>query len=158
MTCQQATELHSSYVDGELEPRDRTEIEAHLAECASCRARVESTRRLKHAIARLAGSEEPPGAVRARIEALRFGRASDSSVLKPAWMAGAALLLIAILAVVAVKNSQSPSERLAENLVSDHLRWQAEVAPAQVASEDPERVKRFFEGRIPFTPIALCLP
>ncbi len=112
----------------------------------------------KHAIARLASREEPPGAVRARVESLRFGKAADSIARKPVWMMGVALLLVAILTAVAVRNAQSPGARLATDLVSDHLRWQADPAPAQVASDDPQRVKTFFEGRVPFTPIAPHLP
>jgi len=106
----------------------------------------------------LAGREEPPGAVRARAEALRFGKAGDSFARKPVWMTGVALLLVAILAAVAVRNAQSPAARLAKDLVSDHLRWQADPAPAQVVSDDPQRVKTFFEGRVSFTPIAPHLP
>jgi len=158
MTCQQTAELLSSYIDGELAPADRTEIDAHLAECASCLAQVESARCLKHAIARLPSREEPPGAIRARVEALRFGKASFFFARRPVWMAGVALLLAAILAAVAVRNAQSPGARLARELVSDHLRWQADAAPAEVASDDPHRVVRFFEGRVPFTPIAPHLP
>jgi len=158
MTCQQTAELLSSYVDGELAPADRAEIDTHLAECASCLAQVESARCLKHAIARLPSREEPPGAIRARVEALRFGKASFFFARRPVWMAGVALLLAAILAAVAVRNAQSPGARLARELVGDHLRWQADVAPAEVASDDPQQVMRFFQGRVPFTPIAPHLP
>lgn len=158
MTCQQTAELLSSYIDGELAPADRTKIDAHLSECASCLAQAESTRCLKHAIARLPSREESPGAIRARVEALRFGKADFSFARRRVWTAGAALLLAAILAAVAARNAPSPGARLARELVSDHLRWQADAAPAEVASDDPQRVIRFFEGRVPFPPIAPHLP
>ncbi|MEX1245020.1 MAG: zf-HC2 domain-containing protein [Thermoanaerobaculia bacterium] len=158
MTCEQIAEFLSPYVDGELAPRQRSEVDGHLADCASCKEQITSVRSLKHAIARLASREETPGAVRARVEALRFVRARFSLARKPAWMAGAALFLVAILAAIAVRNAQSPGARLAKELVSDHLRWQAEVAPAEVASDDPQRVIRFFEGRVPFSPIVPHLP
>lgn len=162
MTCEKIADFLSPYVDGELAPRERSEVDAHLASCASCQEQVTSVRSLKHAIARLASSEEPPGAVRARVEALRlalrFGRAGFSFARKPVRIAGVVLLLAAILAAVAVRNAQSPGARLARELVSDHLRWQADVASAEVASDDPQRVIRFFEGRVPFTPIAPHLP
>jgi len=156
MTCDQIAEFLSPHVDGELAPRERSEVDEHLAGCASCLEQVASARSLKHAIARLVSSEKPPGAVRARAEALRFG-AGFSPALKTVWIAGVALILAAVLAV-AVRVGQSPGARLARELVSDHLRWQAEAAPAEVASDDPERVIRFFESRVPFTPIAPHLP
>src|SRR5688572_20129948 len=53
------TDRLSEYLDGELAPADRLEIEAHLASCAGCRNLIEELR----AVARRAGSLEdrPPG-------------------------------------------------------------------------------------------------
>jgi anti-sigma factor RsiW len=153
MTCPQVAPLLSAYVDGELESSERSDLKAHLTDCAACSEQIASIRSLKHTIARLASREKLPGAVSARVETLRFERASDSSARRPAWLAGVALLFVAILAV-AIMTRRSPAARLAEDLVSDHLHWQAEADPAQVVSEDPQEVKKFFEGRVPFAPIA----
>jgi anti-sigma factor RsiW len=38
MTCDRCQSLIDDYVDGTLVPDERTQIETHLAECASCRA------------------------------------------------------------------------------------------------------------------------
>lgn len=158
MTCGQVSESLSAYIDEELAQGERPEVGLHLTKCSACRESFASVRRLKHAVARLASREEPPGAVRAHVEALRFGRVGRPSARRGAWIVAAALVLAAILAAVATRSSLSSGERLAENLVSDHLRWQAEAAPAQVASADPQKVKDFFDGRVPFTPVAPRLP
>jgi len=157
MTCGQFADLLSAYIDAELAPTERQQVEAHLAACTSCGRRASSARSLKHVIARLSSREKPPGAIRARVEALRFGRAGFSFARKPV-LTGVALLLAATLAAIVVRNVQSPGARLARELVGDHLRWQADAAPAEVASDDRQRVIRFFEGRVPFTPIAPHLP
>ncbi len=36
MTCREATELLGEYVDGQLPPARRAELELHLASCADC--------------------------------------------------------------------------------------------------------------------------
>ncbi|HEY3202313.1 MAG TPA: zf-HC2 domain-containing protein [Thermoanaerobaculia bacterium] len=155
MTCQQAAELLSPYVDGELAPADRTEVDAHLAECASCLAQVESARCLKHAIARLAGSEEPPGAVRARIEALRFPRPAPSYRHRLLALTLAVVLLT--FAVYAIRR-QTPALPFGDELISDYLHSLPEVRPVEVASSDPREVIRFFSGKTPFAPVVPDVP
>jgi anti-sigma factor RsiW len=157
MTCDQTAEPLSAYVDGEFLPEEQLEVEEHLTVCTACHERFESLRRLKHAVARLASQEEPPGAVRARVETLRFGRAG-SSAHKLAGISAVVLVLAAILAATVARNARSPGARLARDLVSDHLRWQTDAAAAQVVSDDPQRVKKFFEGQVPFAPIAPHFP
>jgi anti-sigma factor RsiW len=158
MNCAQFGEVLSCYVDDELLPGERRQAEAHLAGCGSCREQAASARGLKHAIARLPDREEPPGAVRARVEALRFGKARSPSARRAAGLLGVALLAVAIAATVAIRGARPTGTRLAEELVTDHLRWLADPAPAQVASADPQRVTQFFQGQVPFTPIAPRLP
>lgn len=72
MTCAQITEQLSAWVDDELSTDVAHAVDTHLATCASCQARAHSMRALKRAIARLRSRESPPGAVQARLEALRF--------------------------------------------------------------------------------------
>src|SRR5712691_9814690 len=89
-----------------------------------------------------------------RVEVLRFEKAGSSSPRRAAGLLGVALLAVAIAATVAVRGGRPTGARLAEELVADHLRWLADPVPAQVASSDPQRVTQFFEGRVPFAPIA----
>ena len=74
MNCDPSAELLSAFIDGEIGSADREELEVHMAGCEGCRSRFGSLRALKHAVARLEGREGPPGAVRARVENLRFER------------------------------------------------------------------------------------
>lgn len=50
---QEALELLPWYVTGQIEPADRVKVEAHLADCAQCRAELASERNLRTAVAEL---------------------------------------------------------------------------------------------------------
>jgi len=83
------------YVDGTLAAHDRASVEAHLAECASCRAGVAELQSLSASAARLPKSIEPrrdlwPGIGR------RIGQRATWNVQRfwrGAWAAAAALVL-----------------------------------------------------------------
>lgn len=65
MSCLDTFEI-SEYVDGALPPTSCAEVEAHLAQCAPCRAIEDDLRRL-HALARTLTPLEPPSQVWHRI-------------------------------------------------------------------------------------------
>ncbi|MEX1243190.1 MAG: zf-HC2 domain-containing protein [Thermoanaerobaculia bacterium] len=156
MTCDRIADLLSPYVDGELAPGERSEIDAHLVGCAPCLAQVESARCLKHAISRLAEREEPPGAVRARIEALRFQRPAPSYRQRLLALTVAVVLLS--LAGYAIRRHQTPALPFGDELVSDYLHSLPEVRPVEVASSDPREILAFFSGKTPFAPVVPAVP
>jgi anti-sigma factor RsiW len=98
MTCREREPQLDAYVDGELEPQERLEIERHLDRCAGCRETVEQTRALI-ADARRLPEIEPPAdlfpAVRARIER-RSGR--QASAASGRWLRSVAAILVVGLA------------------------------------------------------------
>jgi anti-sigma factor RsiW len=59
MEHQSAKELFSQYLDGELPGGQASELEAHLADCVSCREELETLRKTLHALAGLP-SVAPP--------------------------------------------------------------------------------------------------
>jgi anti-sigma factor RsiW len=159
MNCEQINELLSPYVDEELPPRERSEIDAHLAGCTWCLEHVTSMRSLKHAIARLESRDEPPGAVRARVEALRFRSAGFwAAPYKGRLLAVAAGVGLLAAAPFAIRSHQNPALPFGEELVSDYLHSLPEVRPAEVASNDPREVIRFFSGKTPFAPVVPTFP
>src|SRR5262245_2008498 len=87
MTCVEIGEHVSACVDGELPADLAATVEQHLSQCSACRARAASLRALKHAVARFPSREEPPGAVRARVEALRFSSRRARAVQVLTWLA-----------------------------------------------------------------------
>jgi len=153
--CGEGLDGLSAKLDGALPPRERDLVDGHLAACPECDRRLRSLRALKHAIARLPSREAPPGAVRVHVESLVFrGRRSGRLrlVLQAALAAG--VLLAAWAYVSGRHGAEGPTAKLAEELAADHLHSVPEAMPAEVATEDPAEVIRFFSGRLPFTPVA----
>jgi len=68
MECSKMTEKLSLYIDGMLDERTLESVEAHLAECASCRSELDSLRTLV-AVCGQMHSAEPPADLRQRIAA-----------------------------------------------------------------------------------------
>lgn len=159
MTCRELHDLISAYVDGEASSAERARVETHVASCGSCGERLASYRALRHAVARLEGSERPPEAVLARVEALRFRlKTPRGGFLRVAAWTGAvaASLVVAFLAGRAWFGGSEP-ESLAEELIADHMKYVPEAMAAQVTSSEPEHVRRFFEGKVPFEPVVPSL-
>ncbi len=90
MKCREVTGFLSAcldaYVDGELDDRDCGELEAHLAECESCREAVRNQARLKALIRERASTVRAPEGLVSRIQACLDEadleeRAEDATVL-----------------------------------------------------------------------------
>ena len=62
--------LHA-YLDGELPPAERTAVEAHLAECARCRANLIEERALRERASAVLGSARPSERPAPPLEQLR---------------------------------------------------------------------------------------
>ncbi len=86
--------LHA-YLDGELPSSERVALEAHLAQCATCRAGLEEERALRARASTLLGSARPPERAIPPFEALRRApRRLPWHVRTPfAWAASIALAL-----------------------------------------------------------------
>jgi anti-sigma factor (TIGR02949 family) len=78
--CEEALRRLGAYLDGELGPGERTEVERHLDACRSCYSRAEFERRLHARLADL-GRREPAPEFGARIQTLvrRFTRGVDAA-------------------------------------------------------------------------------
>jgi hypothetical protein len=86
--------LHA-YLDGELPSAERTALEAHLAQCATCRASLAEERALLERASVLLGSAQPPARAVPPFEQLRrASRRSPWHVRRSfAWAASIALAL-----------------------------------------------------------------
>ncbi len=157
MQCGQSTESLSLYLDNVLAPAERNAVASHLARCGTCRACMESLRAVKHAVARLPSQEEPPGAVRAHVEALRLDQRARRKWRIVAPAAAAAVLVVAVAATLLVRRG-SHTAQLAEDLIADHLSSVPDVKPAEIASSDRGDVARFFAEHLPFAAVVPELP
>lgn len=97
MTCEELEELLHPYLDGELTPAQRTDVEQHLAGCADCRAQLKDFQSLHSALQapelRLKASDTLK-------QRLAKGLAEeDSRKPRPRWYPWAAAAAVAVLAV-----------------------------------------------------------
>jgi anti-sigma factor RsiW len=159
MSGEPHVELLSAYLDGVLPAEEREAVDAHLAVCDTCRRRLQTLRALRHAIARLPSRDEPPGAVRAHVDALRFTHRARwrRPVLWGSLVAAAALIAVAT-AVRVLAPPPRMAHELADEFVIDHLKSVPDARPAEVVSNDPRQVRGFFAGHVAFSPVAPALP
>jgi mycothiol system anti-sigma-R factor len=76
--CETVVRALWAYIDRELGDAERAAIDAHLTECADCRAHTDFERRLVESIAALRSEGVERDELRQRVlEALRHARATD---------------------------------------------------------------------------------
>lgn len=149
MTCDRCQSLIDDYVDGTLAPEERTRVDAHLVECASCRAMAQDVGAIRRSARDLA-PHLPPARVwttlSAAIEAerppsrKRFGAAGQRAFVgrllaSPlAWrpLAVAAMLLVIVGGTTWIVMRQ---------LAPDAPPSGATAATPPAASADPELVQ-----------------
>jgi anti-sigma factor RsiW len=131
----------TGYVDGALDDAGRTEVEAHLGECAACREQEAFERGLRSRLQALPAAEPPPG-LEARVRR-RLRRPSPLRVVLPL----AAVLLLALW----VRGS---APFVAWELALDHRHcFGRETLPAKVWSSDPALIARWFESQGTLLPL-----
>jgi hypothetical protein len=84
--------LHA-YLDGELVPVERARLEAHVAECAACRTRLEEERALIERASGLLGLAQPPERSAPPLHQLRRARLAWRLRVPLAWAATVVLAL-----------------------------------------------------------------
>src|SRR6185437_1257912 len=153
LACVDVYSLLGPCADGELLEEDGAAVRAHVAQCASCSARLEQMRRLKRTIAAAAlvtAPELPEGLVddvRASIhlESRRDRRARAGVV-------AAAVAMCAVLGVVLFAkldvHAAAPAVAVPLNLVDAVVARHRLDVPVDVASTDPARVQQFLASRV----------
>jgi anti-sigma-K factor RskA len=108
----------NEYVDGTLAARDRASVEAHLAECAGCRAAVAELRSLAAAAATLPKSIEPGRDLWAAIET-RIRQRAPRNVQRVWWFGALAAAAVLVLAFGIYRlTARPPDRRMGEGWVA----------------------------------------
>lgn len=161
MDCKTANELLPLYFDGELDRASSREFEAHLDECAECRASLIELDALRHALRKDAPRYSAPDTLRARIQKETAGSVTPRS---SRWrLPGLALAASWILAFVAggltltawnhTSTSGGGESQLTRDLFASHWRALAATSPIDVVSTDQHTVKPWFAGKIATAPV-----
>ena len=158
MNCESAKPLIGAYTDGELDPAHSLEMEQHLQACPDCTKAWRELQTVSQAVRREALYFPAPAELRRNLLAElrnRTGRQPAHPFGSWNWlttaMSGVAMVCLALLLTVSL-HQPSGRDRLAQELVSDHIRSLMANHTLDVVSTDQHTVKPWFDGKLDFAP------
>lgn len=164
MSCQETRGLLDAYFDGELDLIRSLDFERHLGECSRCRGMHDQYEQLRQSLRASSLYFQAPVALEQRIRA-QLHRADEqkTKILRPkfplpAWrlaLVAAGLVLLAVFSAVLIEmfRRPSPSDVLAQQVVSSHIRSLMANHLTDVSSTDQHTVKPWFNGKLDFAPV-----
>ncbi|MFZ0504557.1 MAG: anti-sigma factor [Chthoniobacterales bacterium] len=155
MNCDDADRFLDAYLDGELEPAKKAELEQHLAGCPACEQKLAHLRRFREFFDANAPHYPAPPELKAKVLArLEVARKSNLiSLVRQPWLYAAALLIISIcLAWLKFFPNQNQDELIADQAVANYKRAALLERVCDIVSPDPGVVKPWFVGKIDFSP------
>lgn len=143
ITCQQADELITGFVDGELDNRERRTIQSHLSACPQCQEHYDREQQLKFLLLRRGLTVTAPTAFHENIKH-KLGRPSAPpdrpSILRHVMerlmprVAVASAFAAALIIAVYVFNKPAPAHLVPQLL--NHYRHAGDEGSAFIASQD----------------------
>jgi mycothiol system anti-sigma-R factor len=173
--CKEILNQIAFYLDDELEAGERTELDAHLRGCESCREIFERQQRFLESVRDCSPLYSAPAELRARVEEMlsaapsphttppglrhRIQRSLRLTVSRPNRhinaRVGVALLALVLLIgwgiVEYMKSLPNPPSHFAMMAVDTHQRHQKGQLPLEIGSDVPEEISNWFAGKVPFS-------
>ena len=158
MDCVEAKDLVHFYIDQELDLLRVVDVDKHLQSCAACRELYDRQRALRSTLRRDASYHRAPPELCERLRFALRGQASETA--RPSarwpgrWNAGLAVAAAVVLSVSVALYIvlPAPQDRLADDVVSSHVRSLMVNHLSDVASSDQHTVKPWFNGKLDYSP------
>src|SRR4030095_5941777 len=173
--CKDILNQIAFYLDDELEGGERTEFDAHLDSCESCReifsrrrrffesvrecnplysATPELRARVEQILSGAAYSHNTPAKLRHRIQrSLRIPGSGSARFANARSIAALfALVLVTGWGIIeSLKARPSPPSHFAMMAVDTHQRHLRDQLPLEIVSDVPEEISGWFAGKVPFS-------
>jgi anti-sigma factor RsiW len=164
MECPSVRDRLRDLVRGRAEPSEEAELRRHLAGCDGCRHEEQAERLLDEALIARLPRPAAPAALRRELARRLEPRARGGTVAflrRPRPAVRTAAVAVAAVALAAVgygagrmaQDRSAATGRLADEVVTDHLRALASTRPPDVESTSSHEVKPWFAGRLDFAPV-----
>ena len=154
MKCESASGLVEPYLDDELDPALKAQVEEHLTVCRSCAETHARLLRLRTAIRTHATYFTAPAHLRDRIRnTLPRTSPAGSRFWRFAAVAAFVLLAASLAWNLALWRSHaSQPDSIAQQVVASHIRSLIGTHLLDVTSTDQHTVKPWFNGKLDFSP------
>src|SRR5258706_4417145 len=158
MDCTNAQTLLDGYLDGELDPQRKLEVEEHLHGCARCSASYSDRQVIRTGLKNDSFYFKAPADLDKRIKhSLRQAAKTEAPTRWLSWswlrvavpMAATALVVLMLVPFFA---GPSSNELLTQDVVASHIRSLMVNHLADVPSTDEHTVKPWFNGKLDFSP------
>lgn len=139
MSCRELRPFWPMYLDGELGEQDAAPYLEHLSSCPACHGVVEGERRFRQVFrSKVAGKDQVPAALRARVEGLAKEGSRNPLRMVTATAALACLMLF-------TWTTQTGFVPVLVNVAQKHK----ESLPLDVRTADPEVAQQFVDQHLP---------